>query len=186
MAVQTLLRMGSCIADELSDEAPKCSLKMSEAANWCGLSGQDRTACRSVLVDRSSAPSGVCKKCVRWARNQPRIRTFTESHQGASCEGKSLNRLRNEVLQYQLMLAARIAFQACSFNHSDISPFRIKSLTVATERRKRELCKTSQCAEITYGDSRFPLFSSNREDLSKRKLRGVPPGEPVDAFRRRS
>jgi hypothetical protein len=39
-----------------------------------------------------------------------------------SCGGKSLNRLRNEVFQCCSVSLAHFAFQACSFNHSDISP----------------------------------------------------------------
>jgi hypothetical protein len=33
-----------------------------------------------------------------------------------------LNRLREEVFPYHSVSVARVAFQACSFNHSDISP----------------------------------------------------------------
>ena len=64
----------------------------------------------------------LCKNCVRWARNRRRTPAFTESHQRASCSGKLLNRLRNEVFQCRLVMLDEIAFQACSFNHSDISP----------------------------------------------------------------
>jgi hypothetical protein len=34
-------------------------------------------------------------------------------------------------------------FQACSFNHSDISPFRINNLQPRLKRTDRELCNTS-------------------------------------------
>ena len=37
------------------------------------------------------------------------------------------------------MSVARFAFQACSFNHSDISPFRIKHLR-APDRAENDLC----------------------------------------------
>jgi hypothetical protein len=33
-----------------------------------------------------------------------------------------LGRLREEVFQYHSVSLAEVAFQACSFNHSDISP----------------------------------------------------------------
>jgi hypothetical protein len=39
-----------------------------------------------------------------------------------------LNRLRNEMFRYRLVSVAEIAFQACSIDHSDISPFRINHL----------------------------------------------------------
>ena len=96
--------------------------------------------------------------------------------------------LRDEVSQRCLELLAAMAFQACSFNHSDISPFRINGLrsirqtlshTPATSEvflgsslqsvsstrvaaGARKLCQTSQCAAITYGfqDSRAAAFSA--------------------------
>jgi len=39
-----------------------------------------------------------------------------------------VNRLREEVFRYYLMQLAGIVFQACSFNHSDISPL-VESMT---------------------------------------------------------
>lgn len=70
----------------------------------------------------------MCKNCVRWARSRRRTPAFTESHQRASCSGKLLNRLRNEVFRCRLVSVAEIAFQACSIDHSDISPFKINDL----------------------------------------------------------
>jgi hypothetical protein len=55
---------------------------------------------------------------------------------------KSLKRLREEVFQNHSVSVARIAFQACSFNHSDISPFRINSYEWLP-KIIAELCKTS-------------------------------------------
>ena len=52
------------------------------------------------------------------------MRAFTESHHGVSCGGKALTRLREEVFQQHSVSVAGINFQACSFNHSDISPFK--------------------------------------------------------------
>jgi hypothetical protein len=48
------------------------------------------------------------------------------------------------------MSAARFDFQACSFNHSDISPL-LESTTSRVDRRLSELCQTSQRGAITYG-----------------------------------
>jgi hypothetical protein len=42
-----------------------------------------------------------------------------------------LNQLREEVLRYHSVQLAGVVFQACSFNHSDISPFRINNLRAA-------------------------------------------------------
>jgi len=42
-----------------------------------------------------------------------------------------LNRLREEMFRYYSMQLAGIAFQACSIDHSDISPFRINDLRAA-------------------------------------------------------
>ena len=43
---------------------------------------------------------------------------------------------------------ARVAFQACAFNHSVISPFSINRLQSQLSKRNCKLCK---CATITYG-----------------------------------
>ena len=72
--------------------------------------------------------SELCRNCVRSLRNHPQTPTFRGSHQAAFCGGKSLNRLRVEMFRYYSMQLAGIVFQACSFNHSDISPFRINDL----------------------------------------------------------
>ena len=53
---------------------------------------------------------------------------FTASHRGTSGEPKSLKGLREEMFRCHSMRLAGIAFQGCSFNHSDISPFRIIDL----------------------------------------------------------
>src|SRR6476469_10397357 len=79
---------------------------------------------------------GVCEKCrselfrncVRSPRKHPQTSAFTGSHQEAFCGGKSLNRLREEMFRYYSMQLAGIVFQACSIDHSDISPFKINDL----------------------------------------------------------
>ena len=66
--------------------------------------------------------SELCRNCVTSPRNYPQTSTFTGSHQEAFCGGKSLNRLREEAFRCHSVSVAGVVFQACSFNHSDISP----------------------------------------------------------------
>ena len=48
-----------------------------------------------------------------------------------------MNRLREEMFRYHSMQLAGFVFQACSIDHSDISPFRINNLrTVGSVYRK--------------------------------------------------
>ena len=79
----------------------------------------------------------------------PQTPTFTGSHQEAFCGGKSLNRLREEMFLYHSMQLTGIVFQACSFNHSDISPFRINDLRAPRRdyrtRRRPFLAPTRSC-----------------------------------------
>jgi hypothetical protein len=72
-------------------------------------------------------------------------RHIEEQREALNC----LNRLRCEVFQRDFVSVARFAFRACSFNHSDISPFRINELP-RLNRKNNELCQTSQCVEITW------------------------------------
>jgi hypothetical protein len=99
------------------------------------------------------------------------------------------------------VLLARFAFQACSIDHSDISPFRINDLRavrnsvaqnapsippvppcnfdstaygLSVEPSSPELCKTLQCRRITYGDFPWNLCSSSSR--SKREHIGAEPG----------
>jgi Sigma-70 region 2 len=53
------------------------------------------------------------------------------------------------------MSLARFAFQACSFNHSDISPFKNNKLAAAAQQEERELCHTLQGLGITYGHFKY-------------------------------
>lgn len=57
------------------------------------------------------------------------------------------------MIRYVSTLFQRTAFQACFFNRSDISPFRINHLQLRLTG-KSELCQTSQCPPITYGRRR--------------------------------
>ena len=42
--------------------------------------------------------------------------------------------MRNEVFRCRSVMLAAIAFQACSLNHSDISPFRINGLRTVRDQ----------------------------------------------------
>jgi hypothetical protein len=64
----------------------------------------------------------LCRNCVRSPRNHRQTPTFTSSHRGAFFGVKCLIGLREGVFQYHSMSVAEIAFQVCSFDHSDISP----------------------------------------------------------------
>ena len=72
--------------------------------------------------------SEMCKNCVRWARTWRQILASTESHRATCCGGKWLNRLRHGAFRCSSVSLTGFAFQACSFNHSDISPFRVNDL----------------------------------------------------------
>ena len=72
----------------------------------------------------------LCKNCVRWARNRRRTPTLTASHGRTVSGGKWLMEMRERVFWYHSVSVAGFAFQACSIDHSDISPFRIKHLRV--------------------------------------------------------
>jgi hypothetical protein len=67
-------------------------------------------------------PTSKAENCVRQVSDRREIRRLTASHRGACCRRKSLNRMRDEVFCCRLVALARFAFQACSLNHSDISP----------------------------------------------------------------
>ena len=73
----------------------------------------------------------LCRNCVRSPRNRRQTATFTGSHREAFCGGKSLNPLREEMFPYRSVSVAGFVFQACSIDHSDISPFRINDLRAA-------------------------------------------------------
>ena len=107
---------------------------------------------------RRKCRSELCRNCVRSPRNHPQTPTFTGSHREAFCGGKSLNRLREEVFRYHSVSVAGFAFQACSFNHSDISPFRIKRLRVASEDY-RTRCRLLRPSRIPFELSEFARSS---------------------------
>jgi hypothetical protein len=53
---------------------------------------------------------------------------FTDAHGVVIGEGSVADRVCVDALRSGLMSFASFVFQACSFNHSDISPFRINYL----------------------------------------------------------
>ena len=71
------------------------------------------------------------------------------------------------------MLLEEFAFQACSFNHSDISPFRINHLQLRLDRRNPELCQTLQCLAITYGHPSIAAEQESVERINAHRLRGI-------------
>ena len=77
---------------------------------------------RNITAYGEKYRSELCRNCVKSPRKYPQTPTFTGSHQEAFCGGKSLNRLREEMFPYHSMQLAGIVFQACSIDHSDISP----------------------------------------------------------------
>ena len=77
----------------------------------------------NITEHESKCGSELCRNRVRSPRNGQQIRTFKGSDREAFCSGKSLNRLRVEVFRYHSGSVAGFDFQACSFNHSDISPY---------------------------------------------------------------
>jgi hypothetical protein len=101
-----------------SVERPTLAFPLPEAG-W-----SSRHVPRCITAYAKKCRSELCRNCVRSPRKYPRAPTFTGSHQEAFCGGKSLNRLREEMFRYHSMELAGIVFQACSFNHSDISPFK--------------------------------------------------------------
>ena len=64
----------------------------------------------------------LCRNCVTSVRDRLQIPANAESHRATRQGANSLHRLRGEVFRCCSVGFARIAFQACSFNHSDISP----------------------------------------------------------------
>jgi hypothetical protein len=131
-----------CVLAHNTDVVPGCETKSLMIRAGCGRSAlatrtdsnglsktipgsSSRHVPRCITTYAKKCRSDLCRNCVRSPRKYPQTPTFTGSHQEAFCGGKSLNRLRKEMLRYYSMQLAGIAFQACSLNHSDISPLRI-------------------------------------------------------------
>jgi len=65
-------------------------------------------------------------------------------------EGQVAHRVCVEALPSGLASLARFAFQACSFNHSDISPFRIKHLRAVNARLSHTSALVPSAAAIMF------------------------------------
>jgi hypothetical protein len=61
--------------------------------------------------------------------------------------------MRCEVFQSDCVSVARIAFQACAFNHSAISPFRINSLRQRKDQESADCDKSSNVPRSLTGFS---------------------------------
>jgi hypothetical protein len=70
----------------------------------------------------------LCRNCVTSVRDRLQMPANAESHRATRQDANSLHRLRGEVFRCCSVDLTRIAFQACSIDHSDISPFRINDL----------------------------------------------------------
>jgi hypothetical protein len=60
--------------------------------------------------------------------------SLTERHGGRPTGGQVVETTAENAIRYVSTLLQRSAFQACSFNHSDISPFRINDLRAVSIR----------------------------------------------------
>src|SRR5881409_2507460 len=109
--------------------------------------------------------SELCRNCVRWPRNRRQTPTFTGSHREAFCGRKSLNRLLGEVFRCCLVMLATIAFQACSFNHSDISPLENQRVADGLE----EIIAHAGTARALSADPVQILAGSTLARLAKRR-----------------
>ena len=85
----------------------------------------------------------------------------TESHRGALREAKSLLRLRKELFRYRLVMLARIAFQACSFNHSDILSA-LESVTYGRSMTVANCARPPKVPRSLTGASQYSRRSSEK------------------------
>jgi hypothetical protein len=81
--------------------------------------------------------------------------------------------VRDAMLRCLLVSVAGFAFQACAFNHSAISPFRINHLQLRLNRQNPELCQTLQCLAITYGYSSIAAEEESAEPVDAHRLRDI-------------
>jgi hypothetical protein len=65
--------------------------------------------------------------------------SLTERHGGRPTGGQVVETTAENAIRYVSTLLQRSAFQACSVDHSDISPFRINHLRIM-DRAKSDLC----------------------------------------------
>jgi hypothetical protein len=101
--------------------------------------------------------------CVRTvshtARNTGQTRSFTGTRRRTSMQGEIVDRKCVGGIWCASARAAEVDFQACSFNHSDISPFRINDLRAVDGRiiaRCFKFCGSSHrrwIQRVTSGDA---------------------------------
>jgi hypothetical protein len=97
--------------------------------------------------------SELCRNCVRSPRNRRQAPSFTGSHRDASCSGKSLKGLRQEVFRYHSVQLAEFVFQACLIDRSSISPFRINNLRSPDDQHSGNCDKSSNVPRSLTGFS---------------------------------
>jgi len=110
-----------------------------ESSPWthllCGRSGDEAVWVEFVgLAPQSSANCAPdCALTRVYARQIPSV---TRKRRETSFRSQVVQAAGEKVLRYGSTLLARFAFQACSFNHSDISPFRINHLRDSESSRR--------------------------------------------------
>ena len=67
--------------------------------------------------------------------------------------------MRAKVFQHHSVSITQFAFQACSFNHSDISPFRFNKLQQLLELGYGDCDKSSDVLRSLTGSSSIPGWS---------------------------
>jgi hypothetical protein len=106
---------------------------------------------RLAIGRRNCAPD--CALTSVYARQ---TQSLTGKHRETSIRSQVVETAGEKVLRYDSISVERLAFQACSIDHSDISPFRIKHLPTR-DRRESYLCP--DCA-LTL--SAFPTHFNRR------------------------
>jgi len=99
-----------------------------------------------------------------------------------------VNRLRNEVFRCRLVMLAKIAFQACSFNHSDISPHLESIVYGRVDEPENPNCDTPPDVLRSLTGALRAWSATDKYIrwhivLARRSCRGVP--WPVDASTRK-
>ena len=94
------------------------------------------------------------------------VRRFIDAHRVICFGSQVVEGLRDKVSRSCLALLAAMAFQACSFNHSGISPLWNQWFTAGPNHFLRKLCQTCQCRNH---------FRSQVPASSRRRIRSAVP-----------
>ena len=97
---------------------PPTAAWQADRKNGCGGTPSNTTAYANKSLQE------LCRNCVRPPWKPGRTGTNTASHRGAFGSRNPLTWLCVAVLRRRSVSVAGSTFQACSFNHSDISPFK--------------------------------------------------------------